>query len=107
MPPGIRLGGPAAGRAVASDVRSGDAYVHFNRLNNNWSIGSSKVEANLSLESGRFTLASLQNKESGRQYVTSARPDEFRIQVGEMVAADHQQPGELERGQRRLEPERE
>ncbi len=49
-----------------SSLQSRDGYVR--REGNEWIIGTSLVEKRIRLANDRFTMASLRNKKSGREY---------------------------------------
>jgi len=66
----------------AKDTTSRDAYVRFDEQTKTWTLGTSMVEEKLQLTGGVYSMLSLQNKLSRRQYVADAsRPEEFRITV--------------------------
>jgi len=66
----------------AEEIRSGDAYVRFDQAANTWTLGTSMVEEKLELAGGNFSLAKLQNRMNGREFVSSANhSEEFRITV--------------------------
>ena len=50
--------------------QSGDGYVR--RAGNEWTFGTSKVEQRVRLADGHFSLVSLRNKVSGREYQPGA-----------------------------------
>ena len=72
-----------------TNLKSGDAYVR--REGNEWIMGTSSAERRVRLEGGRFSLVSLRNKISGREYQDSVSPPaEFQFLVdGQDVAASN------------------
>lgn len=55
-----------------SSLQSEDGYVR--REGNEWTMGTSLVEKRIRLANGRFVLASLRNKKSGREYQDPENP---------------------------------
>src|SRR3981081_1114145 len=70
-----------------TNLKSADGYVR--REGNEWILGTSRVERRVRLANGRFVLASLRNKISGREYQdATAAPAEIRfVADGQDVSA--------------------
>jgi hypothetical protein len=70
------------GNLWAGDATSRDAYARYDESTKTWAIGTSLVEEKLRFADGAYSLTSLRNKVSGREYVTGGSPsEEFRITV--------------------------
>src|SRR5580704_8248102 len=54
------------------NLQSGDGYVR--REGNEWILGTSLTEKRIRLSSGQFSMISLRNKVSGREYQDATNP---------------------------------
>jgi hypothetical protein len=62
------------------ETRSGDAYIRFDESAKAWALGTSVVEERLELAGGSFSLTKLQNRLSGRDFISNSnRSEEFRV----------------------------
>ncbi|MDP4182999.1 MAG: cellulose binding domain-containing protein, partial [Bacillota bacterium] len=65
-------------------LTSGDAYIKYNSIANQWTIGTGKVEKKIRLNGqGQYLLTSFVNKITGKEYIQGGQiSDEFSITVG-------------------------
>jgi hypothetical protein len=77
----------ASSLCAHTNLQSGDGYVRH--VGNEWIMGTSLVERRIRLADGQFSLVSLRNKVSGRQYQdANSFPVEIRFSVnGQDVSA--------------------
>lgn len=69
-------------RPAAAATTSGDAYARFDAPTQTWSIGTALIEEKLRFADGTYSLVSLENKTSGRQYIAARSfGDAFRVTV--------------------------
>ena len=58
--------------SAQANLKNGDGYVR--RENNEWILGTSLTEKRIRLSSGQFSMISLRNKVSGREYQDASNP---------------------------------
>jgi hypothetical protein len=60
-------------------VRSGDAWVSYDKSTNTWKLGTKQMTQALCLFEGNYCLKEFKNNFTGTNYISTANSDEFRF----------------------------